>query len=167
MLPSHPSRPRLFIPAGPCRRGLRDNRQRRGLLQAAGALLLVSMSACAAGPAATDDAADGPARRAAVQALIDPPVCTADADCRTVAIGSKACGGPEAYLAWSTQRTDAKALESAVMAYGATRLESVAGGGRVSNCQVVTDPGAACLPTASGRACQLRPPRAAGSGPTQ
>ena len=94
---------------------------------------------------------------AAVTALIGDAACDDSSQCRTVAIGAKACGGPEAYLAWSTRRTDAKALEAAVAAQGRAQVQDVPPGRRVSNCQFVADPGAACVPAAGGgRACVLQ-----------
>ena len=101
---------------------------------------------------------------AAVRGLIGDAACTTDAQCRTIAVGAKACGGPEAYLAWSTERSDAQKLEAAAASYNASRLEMVARGGRMSNCALTVDPGAWCAPAGAGRACQLRP---AGLGPVR
>jgi hypothetical protein len=114
-------------------------------------------AAAAATPAATEPLA-------AVRALIGDAGCSTDAQCRTVAVGAKACGGPETYLAWSTQLSDAQQLEAAAASYNTSRLEMVARGGRMSNCALTVDPGAWCAPAGTGRACQLRP---AGSGPVR
>jgi hypothetical protein len=114
-------------------------------------------AAAAATPAATEPLA-------AVRALIGDAACSTDAQCRTVAVGAKACGGPEAYLAWSTQRSDAQKLEAAAASYNSSRLEMVARSGRMSNCALTVDPGAWCAPAGTGRACQLRP---VGSGPVR
>ena len=101
---------------------------------------------------------------AAVTALIGDAACDDSSQCRTVAIGAKACGGPDAFLAWSTRRTDAKALEAAVAAYGLARVQDLPPGRRVSNCLFVADPGAACVPAGNGRTCVLQ---RAGSHPAQ
>ncbi|HEY6132947.1 MAG TPA: hypothetical protein VIW70_03120 [Rubrivivax sp.] len=93
---------------------------------------------------------------AAVRALIGDAACSTDAHCATIAVGAKACGGPEAYLAWSTERSDGRQLEAAAATYNASRLETVVRGGRVSNCALTIDPGAWCAPVAAGRACQLQ-----------
>jgi len=91
-----------------------------------------------------------------IRALIGDAACDDDAQCRTIAIGTKACGGPEYYLAWSTKRTDPIALVNAanetVAPPGARRSQLR------SNCMVVTDPGAFCAPGATGgsRVCRLR-----------
>ena len=80
-----------------------------------------------------------------LRTLVGPAACSTDAQCRTVAVGAKACGGPAGYLAWSTQGTDAEKLaDLAARQTEAQRREVVAGGMR-SNCAMVTDPGAACV----------------------
>ena len=137
------------------------------------ALLLASLLALGwAAPATADSMAAAAARAPAsaqdplapVRALIGDAACSSDAQCRTIAVGAKACGGPEAYLAWSTQRTDEKALEAAVAAYSSRRLDMVARGGRVSNCALTVDPGASCQPAGAARSCQLQ---RAGSKPVR
>jgi hypothetical protein len=73
--------------------------------------------------------------------------------CRTLAIGHKACGGPERYAAWSTKTSDAARLAQLGADYTAARKADDAGGGMVSNCMAVMDPGATC---SAGR-CVLKP----------
>jgi hypothetical protein len=92
-----------------------------------------------------------------IQALVGAAPCSSDADCRTSDIGAKACGGPEAYIAWSVRTTDEVALGTALAEYNAAQRAAITREGRVSNCALVTDPGAACLPVgAADSACQLR-----------
>ena len=112
------------------------------------AAMLALPAACASPPAGS---------LAEVTALIGDAACSDDSQCRTVAIGAKACGGPEAYLTWSVQRTDAQALDAAVAAYHRVRVAEVAQSGRASNCALVTDPGATCQADAGVRACRLLP----------
>ena len=104
---------------------------------------------------------------AAIHALVGDAACDSDAVCRSMPIGAKACGGPEGYFAWSTQRSDASALAAAVARYNAGRVAINASDGRVSNCAMVMDPGVACLPgnaaSDSARHCRLLP-RGAGGG---
>ena len=109
-----------------------------------------------------------------IRALIGDAACDSDAQCRTIAIGAKACGGPEYYLAWSTKRTNDAALRDALQGDGAVRRPGPPRPGMVSNCAVVTDPGAYCAPATSpasgaavtrSRACRLRSTRADGRGP--
>jgi hypothetical protein len=98
-----------------------------------------------------------------LRAAIGDAACTRDDQCRTIAIGSKACGGPEAYLAWSTLRSDEGTLKEAAEAYARVQQDTPPGR-RISNCLFVTDPGATCRPSASGHSCQLL---RGGSAPTQ
>lgn len=104
---------------------------------------------------------------AALQQVIGSAACDTDDQCRTVAIGNRACGGPEAYLAWSTRQTDPAELQEAVARYNATQAAAKLPGGRVSTCEFLSDPGAVCVPAAAVPAaaatntaanrCQLRP----------
>ena len=110
------------------------------------AAMLALPAACASPPAGS---------LAAVTTLIGDAACSDDSQCRTVAIGAKACGGPEAYLAWSVLRTDAQALDAAAAAYNRARVAEGAQSGRVSNCALVADPGASCQSDAGVRACRL------------
>jgi hypothetical protein len=117
------------------------------------ALGLVTATACANGPSpATPD------RLAPVLALVGDAACRSDADCRTIGVGQRACGGPSRYLAWSAWRTSGHALEKAA---AATRVPPVSptGEGMMSTCQVLADPGAQCVrpaATAGQGTCQLR-----------
>ena len=77
------------------------------------------------------------------------PSCSSSAQCRTVAVGAKACGGPAAYLPYSTQTTNEQdfpklAEEQRVLSELYTRLRSEAQG-LGSDCMLVTDPGVACV----------------------
>lgn len=88
--------------------------------------------------------ADSAALEAAVLGLIGDAGCTSHEQCRTVAVGAKACGGPEAYLAWSTLRTNEVALKEAAEAFSVSRRRDVERSGAVSNCSLLADPGAYC-----------------------
>jgi len=110
-------------------------------------LAATALASCAQPPAEPES------RRLAsdLRTLIGPASCTSDSQCRTVAVGSKACGGPGGYWAWSTEGTDAKRLaELAARQAEAEKRETLAAGLR-SDCRVVTDPGAACV----ARRCEL------------
>ncbi|HEX6706379.1 MAG TPA: hypothetical protein VF169_16585 [Albitalea sp.] len=96
-----------------------------------------------------------------VQALIGDAACETDAQCDTIGVGAKACGGPAAYKAWSRLRTDPAALQAAAQDEAAARIGAIAGSGRVSTCSVVPDPGAWCdatqpRATAPAGVCRLR-----------
>lgn len=117
------------------------------------AALMTTLAACAApasSPApAAPSAAESPAT---LQSLIGDARCSGDAQCRTIAVGAKACGGPESYLAWSAAQTDEAALNAAAERHAAERRKGSAASGRMSTCSLVVDPGAACT---AGR-CTLR-----------
>lgn len=75
---------------------------------------------------------------------IGEPRCTASEQCKTMAVGHKACGGPETYVVWSTVVTDGGRLRALADAYTEARRKEGEQAGRVSDCALVTDPGARC-----------------------
>lgn len=79
-----------------------------------------------------------------IDALVGGAACRADTDCATVGIGWLACGGPQAWRAWSRTGTDAKALDDAVAAHRTLRQQEIAKRGSMSVCALVSDPGAVC-----------------------
>ncbi len=79
-----------------------------------------------------------------MRALIGDAACETDAQCATIGVGAKACGGPLAYAPWSRLRTDAAALRAAVDAQAAHQRQSGVAVGNASDCMVVSDPGAWC-----------------------
>ena len=113
------------------------------------ALAAVGLAACA------QTAPELESRRISrdLESLIGTAPCSADSQCRTVPVGAKACGGPSAYLAWSTLNANADQVAAlAAQQSRASRVEAEAGGLR-SNCAITADPGTACV---AGR-CQLKP----------
>lgn len=123
------------------------------------ALLLLGVAALAGGAGCAGQATDASALEAQLRGLIGDAACVSDDQCRTVAFGAKACGGPQGYLAWSTLHTDATALAATAEQYAARRRADNQREGRVSDCAMVADPGAYCAPAPSGaagqRACRL------------
>lgn len=99
----------------------------------------------------------GPALHAQVQRLIGRAACDSDAQCRTLPLGARACGGPDSYVAWSVLGTDQAALQRAAERYGQWQAQQQARSGTMSICMVETDPGAVCArstptaPPGSGR----------------
>lgn len=83
--------------------------------------------------------------------LVGPAACRSDAQCRSLPVGAKACGGPAGFLAWSTDGTDAARLQALAARQAAAQRREQEASGMRSNCAVVADPGAACV---AGR-CQL------------
>lgn len=119
-----------------------------------------------AGPAAAQaDGAPAPGDAAqALTTLIGDAACRSDDDCRTVAVGRLACGGPAAWLPWSAWRSAPKAVARAAQRAGTAAAAPPGRGGDLSICVVLPDPGAFCAPPpphpapagASGQ-CRLRP----------
>jgi hypothetical protein len=140
----------------------RHCRVRFGTLAACGLITLHTLSHAG-------EAGMGELRR-----LIGDGACVSDDQCRTSAIGMSACGGPAAYLPWSTLRTDPVAVQRAAARY--TRRSAVPPRhGDASTCRVLTDPGALCQPVASspaaaavpGGRCTLRPGGGPAAAPVQ
>jgi len=130
-------------------------------LARAGLTTLIALTACQSvvpAPATPHSEVDE------VTAQIGDAACTADSQCRTIGVGSKACGGFERYLAWSTLRTDAQALGRAAERQRARedKLRASAADPMLSNCALVPDPGAFCAdsagssPASAARICRLR-----------
>jgi hypothetical protein len=119
-------------------------RQGRATRWHAALLLAAVVSGCAAADADRNaNAGESPLKE--VRQLVGLAACESDSDCRTIAVGDKACGGPEAYVAWSIRHTDAQALALAATRYTqARRTQNEQPTGRVSNCAWVSDPGAHC-----------------------
>lgn len=79
-----------------------------------------------------------------LRAAIGNAACDTAQQCKTIAVGHKACGGPETYLAWSTKTTDEAKLKRLADAYGAKRKAENLASGMMSNCAMTMDPGATC-----------------------
>ena len=79
-----------------------------------------------------------------IHAEIGEASCDTAAQCKTVAIGHKACGGPESYLAYSTKGNKEAKVTSLAAAYAAERKASNVASGRMSTCSLMMDPGATC-----------------------
>lgn len=131
------------------------------LLRLIGAAFLASLGAACSGAAApaptTPAAAPQPAVAAAaavapapaslmqqLQAEIGNAACDSNAQCKTIAVGHKACGGPESYLAYSTKTGDAAKVARLAADYSAERKAQNVKSGMMSTCSVVVDPGAVC-----------------------
>jgi len=92
-------------------------------------------------PVADEDAASLLVR---IRNTIGSASCTASAECKTVAVGARACGGPEGYLAYSTSVSPAAPLEALAARHAERRRAAVAASGMASTCNVLPDPGAVC-----------------------
>ena len=109
-------------------------------------LLLLTASACGSAPT-QDDASPAPGNAgllAQIQAEVGPAACDSTQQCQTIAIGAKACGGPERYLAWSSKDNDGKKLKALPQNKKKTSHKQQKADGMMSTCSIVTDPGATC-----------------------
>jgi hypothetical protein len=100
-------------------------------------------------PAPASAPASGTPSLAAVEARLDHLLssasrCTGDAECRSVAVGGKACGGPTGYRAYSTRLADPAAVEALAQQERTLALQAERDAHRVSNCLFMADPGAHC-----------------------
>ncbi|MGK5041161.1 hypothetical protein ACQ4WQ_12520 [Janthinobacterium sp. GB1R12] len=114
------------------------------LRAACAAILLLATSACGSAPAQDAPPAPGNAGLLAqIQAEVGTAACDSTQQCQTIAIGAKACGGPERYLAWSSKDNDGKKLKALAQAQAEASRKQQADG-MMSTCSIVTDPGATC-----------------------
>lgn len=60
--------------------------------------------------------------------------------CRLAAVGKRACGGPEYYIAYSTQETDEKTLQQLIDEYTQLRIEHIQATQEMSTCEVIPEP---------------------------
>ncbi len=79
-----------------------------------------------------------------LRAEIGTAACDAAQQCKTVAVGHKACGGPETYLAWSSKSSDGAKVQRLAEAQRAQRRAENTASGMISTCSAVMDPGATC-----------------------
>jgi hypothetical protein len=124
-------------------------------------LLLAPLAFCALTACAADDQASAgtstraPASASApaagqgdtlarIRALAGTPTCSADSQCKTLALGARPCGGPESYLAYSTARTPEAELRALGDVYQAERRAANTSSGMMSDCRLQPDPGAVC-----------------------
>ena len=119
----------------------------------AGLVLAVLVAACQAQPmAAGDQPKPAPAGgRAAevvllqrIEAEVGQAGCTSAAQCRTLPIGSKACGGPARWMAWSTTASDGQRLQTWAQELAQRQRRREEAEGILSNCSFEADPGAVC-----------------------
>jgi hypothetical protein len=83
--------------------------------------------------------------------------CESDAQCRTLAVGAKACGGPQFWLAWSISNSRETKLRTLADELTVLQRQRLTQSGMVSNCRYIADPGAMC----QSHQCVLRAPDSA------
>lgn len=109
-------------------------------LAAASALILIA-AACQSAPPANTNAATLWQK---IEAQNADTGCDRDSQCHTIAVGAKACGGPERYIAWSDRAQDGAKLKQLVSQHAAARVEEDKRSHVLSNCMMAVDAGAVC-----------------------
>jgi hypothetical protein len=117
----------------------------KSICRLAGMLMALGAAACTAGPETAPPAAASETLWPAVKAEVGDAACDSAAQCRSMPVGSKACGGPAGYLAWSTKRSSEPRLKALVERHAQAQRDEDARAGAASNCMMVMDPGASCV----------------------
>ena len=86
------------------------------------------------------------------KALVKTDGCSSAGDCRTAAVGSRACGGPRYYLVYCSRTTDSAALFKKLEAVAAAEREFNSRYQLVSTCEFRMPPTVAL----SGASCQAQ-----------
>lgn len=79
-----------------------------------------------------------------ITAAIGTAACQKHADCRTLPVGAKACGGPARWVAWSAAQSDGAQLNAWAAELDTLQRQRQAAEGLMSTCSIVPDPGAVC-----------------------
>jgi hypothetical protein len=74
-----------------------------------------------------------------IELLVDSGVCSENSDCEYIAFGSKACGGPKAYLAFGTS-INVELLQQKVATYNALETAFNQKWGIISDCAYLLPP---------------------------
>ncbi|MBP6339424.1 MAG: hypothetical protein KA375_17610 [Vitreoscilla sp.] len=90
-----------------------------------------------------------------ITAEIGSARCEQDSQCRSLPLGHKACGGPAGHLAWSTAVSQESRLLALAQRHQQAERQAVEKSGRISDCMLVSDPGARC--NAQTQRCELNP----------
>lgn len=113
--------------------------------------VVLALAACRGAPAAAPTTAPAAAPPAAgatglagIEALIGAASCRRQEDCRVIGIGARACGGPEAYRAWSIIDSDERQLTEFVQQDAAARRAELERLGMRSTCALPPRPRVSC-----------------------
>jgi len=79
-----------------------------------------------------------------MQRLTEDKSCRETAECKVLAVGSRPCGGPEQYLAYSAINTDEKLLAITNDRYTKLKQQQQQRLGLRSTCQMLPEPLAQC-----------------------
>ena len=112
--------------------------------QAAAVGILLLLGACRAQTGAVAGVTDEQALLARIVAGAGEARCSQDAQCRSLPLREKACGGPERWLAWSVTSPQADQLPGWATELAALARQRNQRSGRVGDCQFQPDPGVIC-----------------------
>ena len=76
--------------------------------------------------------------------LTNASACTADAECHSVAVGARACGGPTGYRAYSSRTVSTASVEALAQHEREVAAQAARDSHQVSPCLMLADPGARC-----------------------
>ncbi len=80
-----------------------------------------------------------------IQEFAKNKACAGSDDCRTMAMGAKACGGPTSYIIYALSKTDEKVLSEKVKQYNDFQKELNIKYNRSSDCLFLSPPTVDCL----------------------
>lgn len=112
-------------------------------------MMLVSLSSCDKVPVELTNQEADEARIAEmlieINDLISDKSCNKDGQCKVMAYGDKACGGPVGYLVYSSGNVDENQLKDLVEKF--TDLQSLMNEqyGYISDCSIASPPDVSCL----------------------
>jgi hypothetical protein len=86
--------------------------------------------------------------RQSIARQVGSATCSSAAVCRTLALGSKPCGGPRQYLVYSLSVTDSARLAADAARYNQAEAEKNRQRGLMSDCSMLIEPQVSCV---SGR----------------
>ena len=76
--------------------------------------------------------------------LANASACTSDTECHSVAVGSKACGGPTGYRAYSSKTVSTASVEALAQHEREVAAQAARDSHQISPCFMLADPGARC-----------------------
>lgn len=114
---------------------------------------VVAATSAKPGVAAPINPDNATALLALIKDEIGDAACSSNAQCQVMAIGAKACGGPQTYLPWSNVATKAAVLQPLVERQRTARRAEIAAGHEISTCSMMLAPSAVCNPAGH---CQLQ-----------
>ena len=114
---------------------------------------IISIAACAIGvvlaaPAvcrAESDAEAAAGLRSRIAAMTVAARCNNIVNCRIIGLGSRPCGGPEEYLAYSIWDTRIDEIEGLAAEYNFLREELHITSGQAGSCEVLPQPAINCV----------------------